>query len=289
MDAPRIAWFGLLAIASVWAALLVLGPWRWRKRTQCLHDRLLAGQVAHPTTRYHATELQGLPPVVQRFFKATLPEGTPIITAATLEQTGALNLGESADLWKAFTARQRVVTQRPGFVWDARLSMLPGLVVRVHDAYLQGQGWLQPSLFGLIPLANMHDTPAIAESELMRFLAEAAWFPTALLPSQGVRWTPVDDRSAKATLRDGHMSLTLTFGFNQQGLIESVRANARGRTEGRRIIMRPWEGRWSNHQERDGMQVPLSGEVAWLLPPESGGRKVYWRGTVTALRYEFAD
>ena len=69
MDAPRIAWFGLLAIATVWAALLVLGPWRWRRRTQRLHDRLLAGQVAHPTTRYHATELQGLPPVVQRYFR----------------------------------------------------------------------------------------------------------------------------------------------------------------------------------------------------------------------------
>ena len=34
---------------------------------------------------------------------------------------------------------------------------------------------------------------------------------------------------------------------------------------------------------RDGMRVPTRGEVAWLLPE---GPKPYWRGEVTALRYE---
>lgn len=38
----------------------------------------------------------------------------------------------------------------------------------------------------------------VAQGELMRFFAEAAWYPTALLPSQGVRWQAVDDTSARA-------------------------------------------------------------------------------------------
>jgi hypothetical protein len=37
------------------------------------------------------------------------------------------------------------------------------------------------------------------------------------------------------------------------------------------------------------MRVPVTGEVAWLLPDTEGGRKPYWRGTITALGYEFAD
>ncbi len=32
------------------------------------------------------------------------------------------------------------------------------------------------------------------------------------------------------------------------------------------------------------MRVPMSGEVAWLL---ASGRKTYWRGRITSLRYEF--
>ena len=37
--------------------------------------------------------------------------------------------------------------------------------------------------------------------------------------------------------------------------------------------------------QRDGMRVPLEGEVAWITP---AGRKPYWRGTLDSTRYEFA-
>jgi hypothetical protein len=47
----------------------------------------------------------------------------------------------------------------------------------------------------------------------------------------------------------------------------------------------PWQGRWSGYADRDGMQVPLEGEVAWMLPD---GRRPYWRGHVTGLAYEYA-
>jgi hypothetical protein len=158
--------------------------------------------------------------------------------------------------------------------------------VRVHDAYVAGEGILHPALFGLITLADMRDTGGnVAEGELMRFFAEAAWYPTALLPSQGVHWEPVDDRSAKATLIDGALSLMMLFRFGDDGFIESVRAEARGRTVGGQVIPTPWEGRFSSYQERSGMHVPLSGEVAWLLPE---GRRPYWRGRITKLVYDFA-
>lgn len=50
------------------------------------------------------------------------------------------------------------------------------------------------------------------------------------------------------------------------------------------MIATPWEGVWSKVAERDGMRVPLTGGVVWLTPE---GRKPYWRGTITALAYEF--
>ncbi|HUG25440.1 DUF6920 family protein [Piscinibacter sp.] len=50
-----------------------------------------------------------------------------------------------------------------------------------------------------------------------RFFAEMAWYPTALLPSQGVRREAIDDRSANATIVDGRLTLTLVFRFNASG------------------------------------------------------------------------
>ena len=57
------------------------------------------------------------------------------------------------DQWRPFNSTQRVITQRPGFDWEARIAMLPGLPVRVHDAYIAGEGMLHASLFGLVSVA----------------------------------------------------------------------------------------------------------------------------------------
>jgi hypothetical protein len=283
-----VKWAALFAavLAISMVALSAFGTWRWALSTQALLDRLEAARVPIAPSRYdEARELDGLPTPVQRFFRTVLTDGQPMVTAATVEHRGTFNLGESTDQWKPFTSQQRVVTRRPGFVWNGTVAILPGLDVLVHDAYVAGEGILQPAILGLFTLIDLRGTGEVAQGELMRFFAEAAWYPTALLPSQGVRWESVDERTARATLVDGSLSLTMTFSFEPDGTIGSARAEARGRTVGGRIVMTPWEGRWSNVQVRDGMRVPMTGEVAWLTPQ---GRKPYWRGTITSLRYEYA-
>ena len=119
----------------------------------------------------------------------------------------------------------------------------------------------------------------------MRFFAEAAFYPTVLLPSQGVQWKAIDELSATATLKDGKTAATLAFRFDENGLIQSVRAEARGRTVGGAVIPTPWEGRWTNYERRDGMCIPTEGEIVWMLPE---GAKPYFRGRITSLHYEFA-
>ena len=202
-----------------------------------------------------------------------------------MRHTGTFNTGESEDRWKPFTSDQRVVTQRPGFDWNAQVAMMPGLPVRVHDAYVAGEGVLHASLLGLFTVSDMRGTGDVAEGELMRFFAEAAWYPTALLPSQGVRWEAADDRSAYATLHEGDHAIRMLFKFDVLGLIDTVRAEVRGRAVGGEIVPTPWRGRFWNYQERGGMIVPLDAEVAWL-PPE--GEKPYWRGHITEISYELA-
>ena len=272
-------------IGLVFVLLSVFGAARWSRATEALHARMDAARSPPAVTRYDPRELEGLPAPAQRYFRHVLTEGQPMIAAVTVQHEGSFNTGEQQDQWRPFTSRQRVVTRRPGFVWDGKVQMLPGLPVRVHDAYVAGEGILHPAILGLFTLVDLRGTGEVAEGELMRWFAEAVWYPTALLPSQGVRWQAVDDQSANATLVDGPGALTLLFRFDDAGLIESFRAEARGGMVGKAMVQVPWEGRFSNHQPRDGMLVPLAGEVAWMRPQ---GRKVYFKGAVTQLSYEFA-
>ena len=144
--------------------------------------------------------------------------------------------------------------------------MVPGVPVRVHDAYVAGEAVLHASLLGLFSLVDMRGGGDVAEGELMRFFAEASWYPTAPLPSQGVRWEAVDDRSAYATLTEGIISMTMLFTFDEQGLIETVGTEARGRTVGGEVVPTPWQGRFWNDDERCGVRVPLDGDVAGCYP-----------------------
>lgn len=227
-------------------------------------------------------ELNGLPMPVQHYFSVALQHGARPVRSVTLEHTGTFNLSEDGERWRPFTSTQRVTLAPAGFDWRARIRLLPGLSIHVRDAFVGGQGVLEARLLGL-PLANLRGTAELARGELMRFLAEAAWYPTALLPGRGLQWSPHDATSARAELTAAGVSASLVFRFGADGLIESVRAEDRGRTVRGQTIPTPWEGRWSDYAERDGMRVPLSGEVAWLLP---GRRHSYWRGRVQRLEYD---
>ncbi len=273
-----------LAAAAV-AAVVLYGAWRWSAGTRQRRERLESARLPPATQLVDFRELDPLPPPVQRYFRTVLKDGQPLVTAVRVRHQGTFNMGETSDRWGPFTSDQLVITRRPGFDWDGRVRLMPGVTVRVHDAYAAGEGILHASLLGLVPLVDLSGGGAVAEGELMRFFAEAAWYPTALLPSQGVRWEAVDERSARATLADGPIRLTMLFTFNRSNHIETVRSEARGRAVGRQILPTPWQVRVWNYQEREGMGVPLDGEVAWLLPE---GPKPYWRGRIVEIEYEFA-
>ena len=85
---------------------------------------------------------------------------------------------------------------------------------------------------------------------------------------------------------DGDVSVTLLFGFTEDDLIASVRADTRDRMVGATAVPTPWQGRCWSYAMRDGMRVPLDGEVAWMLPE---GAKPYWRGQITTVTYEFSE
>jgi hypothetical protein len=279
----------LLIVVALVAVLLVgallYGAYRWNSETKERRARLDAARVPVRPQSVDFRELEGLPAPVQRYFRAVLEEGQPMVAGVRVQHIGTFNMGETTDQWKPFTSDQKVVTQRPGFDWNGRVAMMPGLPVRVHDAYVAGEGILHASLLGLFTVVDMRGTGDVAEGELMRFFAETAWYPTALLPSQGVRWRAVDDYSAYATLEEGDITINMLFTFNEEGLIDSVRAEGRGRAAGDEVIPTPWQGRFWNYEERGGMRVPLDGEVAWLLPE---GEKPYWRGHITEVSYQSA-
>lgn len=282
----RILVVVVLALAAIYAAAFAYGASLWKANTQELRARLDSARSQICPQVVDFREIESLPAPVQRYFRTVLDEGQPVIEGVRVQHSGTFNMSETAEQWKPFTSEQWVATHRPGFVWNGRVTVLPGFPARVHDAYVAGEGILYVSLLGLITVADLRGGGELAAGELMRYFAEAAWYPTALLPSQGVSWKAVDEHSAYGSLTDGDISISMLFTFDDRGLIETVEAEGRGRTVDGEVVPTPWRGRFWNYEERGGMLVPTDGEVAWLLPE---GSKPYWRGHTTSIEYEFTQ
>jgi hypothetical protein len=280
-----IKWMGIIVflIAVILGMAAIYGKSRWQSDTNKLRAKLTNGQRTIKPQIYDQKEIEGLPAPVQRFFRTVIKDGQAIVSAVKLSQQGLFNMSETEDKWSPFTATQLAIAQRPGFDWDARIQMAPGVNAFVHDTYLLGEGSLHASLLGLFTVAKMHGAPENNQGELLRFLAEATWYPTALLPSQGVRWDAIDDTSARATLTDGATTVSLVFQFNAEGAIATMRAEARYRDK---LTAMPWCGRFWEYSVRNGMLIPLEGEVGWEYPE---GTRLYFKGRITEINYEFGS
>ncbi len=282
-----VVWPLLFVIIVIPVVILLYGITRWQSETVEIRKRLERGRTRTDVRRFDPDEIKDLPAPVQRYFRAVLPTGQPIIAVAEIAQRGEFKRDHAKADWVSFTAQQISVMQRPGFDWDARIRKLPGIQVFVHDSYVTGEARLKAALLGLWRAVEHNDTPELARSELTRFLAEAPWYPTRLLPSQGVHWTAIDDSSALATLQDGQTQASVTFLFEEDGMIRAARSDSRNRLEQGALVETPWEGSFSGYETRGGMRIPIHGEAAWLLA--ANGRDPFWRGQVTDVLYKFAS
>lgn len=275
-----------ILILALLAIVAMYGRDRWQSDTDKLRVRLTNGQQPIQPKTYDPKEIAGLPDPVQRFFKNVLEDGQAIVTKVELSQHGQFNMNEIEEQWHRFTATQLVVTKKLGFDWDAKVQIFPLVDVFVHDTYLLNEGNLQASILGLFTVAKMHNTTELNQGELLRFFAEAVWYPTSLLPSQGVIWEAIDQHSSRATLTDDQTTASVVFQFDVDGLITSMRADARcHHVVGGKSVFMPWVGNFREYAIRDGMRIPLEGEVGWEHPEEL---RLYFKGKITKIRYEFA-
>ena len=273
--------------AAAGTAAVAIATRRWTSETERLLDVLSESAPAAPQ-RVDFASLSAVPPPVQRYFRTVLKDGQPHIAEAIIEQSGEFRSKESDDPeagWQPFSATQGFATWPHGFVWDARIRMGPVGAVWVRDSYLARRASMVGAIMGTIPVVNEPDTPDLRAGALQRYLAESVWFPTALLPESGIRWTAVDDSHARADLTEGATTVSLDFEFGDDGRILSAYTQGRRRADPQnksRYRTLPWGGRYHRYEQQNGMLVPLESEVYWVV---DGREQPYYRGKNLRIEY----
>lgn len=274
-----------LAMLIIAMISLLAGMAFENNRQQQLTDSLASGATS-TTGRVNLASLGTLPAPVVRYLRHVLSDGQPLIKTVRMQQLGELRTGTDSDSWSAFTASQFVVPAAPGFIWNAKVALPLATHVRVLDSYIRGTGAGRVSLLSAIPIAAESDIAELNAGALHRYLAEAVWYPTALLPGSGVFWRPVDEYTAIATLTDRGITVSLEFRFNNDNEVIAIYSSGRfGRFDGG-YRLKPWEGHFRHYFLQDGMRIPRYGEVGWY---EGDKLELVWKGRLETVEYTFTS
>ncbi|MDB5241376.1 MAG: hypothetical protein JWP57_2001 [Spirosoma sp.] len=262
----------ILSVLAVPLVALLAGRWLVARQARRDVANLFLSANTGLVRNYDPAQLADLPAPVQRYFQHVLIPGQPYVRVARLRHDGQFKTDLKKD-WIAIRGEEYFLAGTPGYLWIGTTSWFSAC-----DQYVAGRGSLTARLLGVLPVVR-GSGPSYDQGELLRWLAEAVWLPTSLLPGGQAIWSPIDNDSATLTLTDHDQTVSCLMTFNGQG--EIVRYQAQRYSDETHI--KTWTGQLSDYRQLHGMRVPTRAGAAWVI---DGEEKPYARFTLRDIEYD---
>ncbi len=203
---------------------------------------------------FHKNQLENLPDPVQRYFNHVLKDGQLYISYARIKHVGQFKTGIDEN-WINIKGEQYATMEKPGFIWKGTTT-----VFVAKDMYIADKGRLVVSILSLFNVVNAFGEQ-YDQGELLRWLGESVLYPTNLLPSESLKWSPIDAKTAKLTFNYKGHSLFFKITFNEIGEITEM--------ETKRYMdeknLETWLIKTTQYMLFNKVLIPTSLEVIWNL------------------------
>lgn len=204
--------------------------------------------------KYSKDILIDLPPPVRGYFEYTLTPGQQYIQKVYLAHKGVFKTSLDSK-WIRIKGEQHFTTKEPGFVWIGKTALFTA-----RDMYIDSKGSIIVSLLHLFQIVK-GTGPHYDQGELLRWLGESVWFPTNLLPSDNLKWSAIDDKTARLSYIHEDFTISYKVHFDERGEITELETQRHMGEEG----LTTWRGKVSNYQTVNGMKIPMSIEAMWVI------------------------
>lgn len=226
-----------------------------------------------------SSDIEALPPVVQKWMKNAGVEGKAMPRSVKIQQKCLMRLKPEQEEWYQAFSEQIITNREPAFIWTVDMSMSPLLKVKGRDKFIDGKGNMLIRLNNLIKIVD-EEGPKIDEGTLQRYLGEVVWYPSVAL-SPYITWEQLDDQSARATMSYNGVEGSGILHFSKNGEPERFTAmRFKGNEPG--AVRRKWINSVRNFREFDGIKVPTEVESTWVLEE---GPWTWLRMTIEDIQY----
>lgn len=196
----------------------------------------------------------GLPGPVKRYLAYALSDHNGYISYVRLRHYGKFRTALDAR-WSNITGEEYFTVEKPGFIWKGSVGL-----IRAVDSFVDGKGSLKVYLLPFLRIAKKSGH-RITQGQLLRWLGESVWFPTALLPSENLHWEAIDDHHAKLVFIHGKREVYYIVTFNDQDQI--IILETRRYMDGKKP--ETWIGKLSDYKMIGNMMIPTTMEAIWKL------------------------
>ena len=254
----------LILLAAVLGALVLyvdLSGSKFRERIELNRKALRDGGAAEGTGRTGPFDASTLPKPVRKYLQYALGGHRSPYAVARIRQSGSFRVNET-DNWVPVAAEQYLLISKPSFVWQGRMQPHAYLWTESQDALLNGSAFTEHRLYSAF-LFQHYAGKASDLSGLARYLTEAPWLPTALLPSKHLSWFPIDATTARAVLTFNGCQVSADFFFNKAGEIVRVATADRSLFRSGAPQKHPWSANYRRYEQHKGIKVPMEMESEW--------------------------
>lgn len=244
----------MLIIAIVFIILVCIGLlilYFQRKKTQfdwSIEDMFISS-ISNDCEDYKESQLLDLPEPVQQYFKSILKEGQTIIDYVRLRHQGLYKSNTSSD-WLKIKGEQYTCTEKPAFVWKGETSLFTR-----RDMFLNNSALMIITKNALFNRTNLK-SKELDEIELQKWVCDAVWYPTSLLPNRYIKWLPIDKFKAKLIFKYLEISFEFLVTFNEIGeIVQMETYRFHGKKEKVLWLVQMQDYNWIN-----GIKIPTSME-----------------------------
>ncbi len=164
-------------------------------------------------------------------------------------------------------------------LWGVRLKSNPVVTFNALETYHAGHAYMKMLLFGIVPTGKI-EGEEFTRSELARVLAYGVYNP-ALLKYEKIQYRTIDKSSIEAKIFDGNLSASVTFTFNESGLITEISSQDRVRPVKDGFKPAQWHMKIYSYGVFDGLTLPKKAEESWVI---DGNEIIYSKSTLDSVK-----
>lgn len=209
-------------------------------------------------------ELDGLPPVVQRYLRFMGVVGRPRARSFMMRFSGTFLFGGE---WVPCECAQYDSRLPVARIFHMRLRVKGIVPTYVRDTYLRGRGHMAGKVLGALTVVDDESEP-VTIGECVTYLNDAILMAPSLLLGPEVSWTGLDEGSFEVALTDAGRTVRARVLVDEAGRVTDFSTTDRfysppGSKEP--PVRAEWRTPVDGWQEHEGRVLPTSASAVWML------------------------